>query len=604
MPRPKPWTPRTPEPLTAVLAAAGSFFFLAALGGLGPFQALDQRLWRASQPGAPVRLAETAVRVLGHPSASSGPARVGALAEDLAWLRREGAGAIIIEAWLDEAPQADASRLAQALEERFQFLDPGARTAALQALTETAAGYDAALRLAKALGAAQPLLLAWQAVPGSGLPTPAALRRQGYEVTLRGERQSLPEVQAIHLPWDGALEAVARSGACAAMDDRGRLPAVVELNGLWFNALGLEAARMALGLPLEGLRYRWRQGTLSSLELMSVRYPLDDRGRLRLPPALPALPSLEMDRLRDDAAARLLLRGRAVFYRPWPQQLGDPSAFEEQERLFAALVERAVLAPQAPAGRRAAWIVGGVLGILGLAFMPLWAALPLWSGLPAAALFAFRQGSGLAEPLVLALAGLCIGVAWRLQRRGLRRRRAEASLQGRCAPKHLLAWERRLQRSPVLASAAYAVAGPRRRLAGPEWEAWMQRWGAFLDLELALDGTGLVFPPPAAEGLAVQALDDLRRQLPGVKLSLGFGDLVFESRPRLGNPVWELDGPGKDRALGLLGLAKPGACLILEKDYPAIRKMVQIQITGQDLGHEGSGGAGQVLNLGALNPKM
>jgi hypothetical protein len=81
-------TPRLPEPLPAVMAGAGFFVFLAALTGLGPFGALDQALWRASQPGEGQAVARSAVRVLGRTAGLSGAAKVDALAEDLRWLRR------------------------------------------------------------------------------------------------------------------------------------------------------------------------------------------------------------------------------------------------------------------------------------------------------------------------------------------------------------------------------------------------------------------------------------------------------------------------------------------------------------------------------------
>src|SRR5688572_27360541 len=95
-------TPRSPEPLPAVLAGAGFFVFLSALTGLGPFRSLDQALWRASLSGQDQVVSQAALRVLGVGYPASGTAQADALAKDLAWLRQEGAGAIVLEAWLDQ----------------------------------------------------------------------------------------------------------------------------------------------------------------------------------------------------------------------------------------------------------------------------------------------------------------------------------------------------------------------------------------------------------------------------------------------------------------------------------------------------------------------
>jgi hypothetical protein len=598
-------TPRLPEPLPAVMAGAGFFVFLAAMTGLGPFGALDQALWRASQPGEAQAVAQSAVRVLGRTAGLSGAAKVDALAEDLRWLRREGAGAIVLEAWLDEAPQAEARQFSEALFERLQFLAEPGRSAALEALSETSALIDAAPRLADALSAAQPVLLAWQAVPGSGPPLPEALRRQGYEVTLRGQRQRLPELRALNLPWDGALNSVARSGACTVPDGSGRLPAVVEIRGRWFNALGLEAARLAMGLPLEGLRYRWRKGTLSSLELQGTRYPLDTQGRVLLPERLPDLASFEIGHLQGDAVARERLRGKVVFYRPWPRQLGEAKAFEEQSRLFTALMERNLLTPPPAVQRQALWVLAWVLTLTALGLLPLWAGLLIWAALPYYAMHAFWQDpQSVAQPLALGLSALLLGTGWRLQRRHRRLTAAAAQLKGWVALPHQERWEARLRTGEAGLDAAFAVLGPRGRLQGPIWEAWLARWGGFLDLDQGVDALGILLPAPQAEALALKALAELREQFEGLQASLAFGSLALEQRESLGAPRWRVSGPAKDLALQLFASARPGQCLILEKDYPAIRNLVQIQVTGQALEGDGATEGRQILNLLAVSGKL
>lgn len=598
-------TPRSPEPLPAVLAGAGFFVFLAALTGLGPFQTLDQAFWRASQPGQRQVASQAAVRVLGQERPLSGSAKVDALIDDVTWLRHAGAGAIVLEAWMDEAPQAEARVFADQLAERFQFLAPGAKKAAMQALTETTALIDAAPRLAAALGAAQPLVLAWQAVPGGGRELPAALRHQGYEVTLRGQRQRLPEQQALHLPWDDALVAVARSGACPQRGEDGRLPAVVEIQGRWYNDLGLEAARLALGLPLEGLRYRWRKGELSSLELKGARYPLDGNGRILLAGQIPALPSVDMARLRADAQARTVLQGKVIFFRPWPRQMADANSFDDQGRLFSALVQRQVLTPPAGVPLRLVWILVWAMVVLGLAWLPYWAGALLWAAWPIFALQAFwQEPQGLSQPLSLALSALLLGLGWRLQRLRRFQALAQAELQGRVAPRHQSVWRRRLGSGGAGVLSAYAVLGPRKLLQGPVWERWMARWGAYLDADLSVDGSGVVFAGQEAERVALESLAELRQALPALSMSLAFGGLSFQGEQRLGAKQWGVQGPPKELALQLQALARSGQCLILENDYNSIRKMVRVQVTGQllptPLGEEGQ----KVLNLLVMTGKL
>jgi hypothetical protein len=593
-------TPRSTGPLPAVLVGAGFFFFLAALTSLGPFRSLDLSLWRAVSPGQARPVAQAALRVLGRAQILTGTARVQALGEDLVWLRRAGAGVIVVEAWLDEVPLADAKELAEALFERFQFLDRRTKAAALAALTETTQLLDLGPYLSRAVRDAQPLILPWQAVPGTG-EAPERLRRQGYEVTLRGERQSLPERQAAHVPWEGVFDGEGRVGVCAPAfvgSDEVRVPAVVEMRRRWFNALGLEAARIALGLPLEGLRYRWRKGALSSLEMKGVRYPLDTQGRLLLPERLPELPSVEIERLRSDAELQRRLQGKVVFFRPWPRQLGDAELFDQQTRLFSALVERRVYAPPATGRRRVLWTLGWGLGVLGLAFLPVWAAVPAWLVLPWMALQSFsEEPQELALPLSLAFSALLLGLGWRLQRWRRRDQAAGLSLLGRVAPAHQAFWRRRLGDGHAGLEATYAVVGPRALLQGAAWDAWVARWGPFLDLDLPLNGLGLVFAATTLPAwAALDAMDELRGRIEGLRGSLGLGMLAFDSQLRMGAVDWKVHGPGKDRALALFERAKTGQWLILESDYAAIRERVQIQLTGQKFGPDGEEGS-QVLNL-------
>src|ERR1700722_12562182 len=169
------WNPRPPEPLIAALVAAGFLLFLAAFTRFGPFSPTAP--WLGPPPAAAPAPPPNAERVLGSDASLSGGAKADALAQDLLWLRARGAGPIVLEAWLDEAPQADARAFVDELRARFQALPPGrARTRGLQVLSRPAQELDAPERLALALKNAQPLVLAFQAVPGRGAGLPAALQ--------------------------------------------------------------------------------------------------------------------------------------------------------------------------------------------------------------------------------------------------------------------------------------------------------------------------------------------------------------------------------------------------------------------------------------------
>jgi hypothetical protein len=605
MPQETPRPPRPQHPLPAVLAGAGFFILLAVLGRPGLLGRWDQGLWQAAQPGAVAPGDGQALRLVGAPNATSPAARALALAQDVAWLRAHGAGVIVLEAWLDEAPQADAVALEEDLRARLEALPAGrTRKGALEALSQSSEALVASERLAQALGAAQPLLLAFGTVSGRGRPLPTALGRQAYEVTLHNLPQSLPEQQPLHLPYDQALQAVGRAGAVplSAGDSADSTPqAVVGMDGRWFNVLGLEAARLALGLPMEGLRYRWKQGRLSSLEMKGVRYPLDGKGRLSLPTDLEPLPTLPLERVKVDPVLQSQLRGKAVFLCPWPTLLGDAGAFQQQERLFQAVVGRDVLTPPAATVQ---WLWWGLLGVLGLGLLaraPVWAALLGWSALPLLSLWAFAQDpQTLTQPWGLALASLLIGLGWRLQRAAARRLEADRLLGGRAAASRQLEWRRRLAMGKGSLEVAYAAVGPRSFLKDHAWEAWMDRWGALVDDDLGVDGLGLLLPDVA---LAPAALADLRVQL-GPVCGLSVGTLSFSLGQRLGAPAWQWRGPAREEALALFHVAKPRQILFSERDYPRWRDQVQVQLVGMDAPAKLGSHSGQLLNVLAIVDKV
>jgi hypothetical protein len=605
MPQESPRSPRPQHPLPAVLAGAGFFILLAVLGRPGLLGRWDQSLWQASQPGTVASEGGQALRLVGAPSAASPAARALGLAQDVAWLRAHGVGVIVLEAWLDEAPQADAMALAEDLRRRLEALPSGrTRKSALSALSQSSEALVASDTLAKALGAAQPLLLAFGTVSGHGRPLPQALGRQAYEVTLHNLPQSLPEQQPLHLPYDQALQAVGRAGAVpfGAGESVGQgVQAVVGMDGRWFNVLGLEAARLALGLPMEGLRYRWKQGRLSSLEMKGVRYPLDGKGRLSLPDTLLPLATLTLDRAKADPVLQSQLRGKAVFLCPWPTLLGDSGAFQEQERLFQAVVGRDVLTPPTATAQWILWFLLGALGLGLLAMAPLWAALLGWALLPLASLWAFAQDpQSLTQPWGLALSSLLIGVGWRMQRASARRMDAERLLGGRVSARHQLDWRGRLSGGKGSLEVAYAAVGPRDYLKDQAWEAWMDQWGALVDDDLGVDGLGLLLPDIAH---APAALDDLRRVL-GPVCGVSVGTLSFSLGRRLGAPAWQWRGPAREEALVLFHLAKPRQILFSERDYPHWRDLVQVQLVGMDAPASLGTQSGQLLNVLSVVEKL
>jgi hypothetical protein len=578
---------------------------LAVLGRPDLLGRWDQGLWQAAQPGSAVAGASQALRLVGAPSATSPAARALALAQDVTWLRAHGAGVIVLEAWLDEAPQADAMALEEDLRRRLEALPSGkVRKGALEALSQSSEALVASDRLAQALSQAQPLLLAFGTVSGRGRPLPAALNRQAYEVTLHNLPQSLPEQQPLHLPYDQALQAVARAGAVpfgAGESTDAGLQAVVGMDGRWFNVLGLEAARLALGLPMEGLRYRWKQGRLSSLEMKGVRYPLDNAGRLTLPKELPPLGTVPLARMKSDPVLQSQLRGKAVFFCPWPTLLGDAAAFQQQERIFQAVVGRDVLAAPTATIQWVGWVLLGSAGLALLALAPIWAALLGWSALPLVSLWAFAQDPGsLSQPWGLALAGLMIGLGWRLQRRAARLQEADRLLSGRAAPRHHLVWRRRLAAGKGSLETAYAAVGPRAFLKDSAWEAWMDRWGALVDDDLGVDGLGLLLPDIAQ---APAALADLRLQL-GPVCGLSVGILSFSLGRRLGAPAWQWRGPAREEALSMFHLAKSRQILFSERDYPRWRDTVQVQLVGMESPPNLGVQRGQLLNVLSIVEKV
>ncbi|HTB21147.1 MAG TPA: hypothetical protein VK914_00415 [bacterium] len=570
MKRPHTRIPRLPEPLPAVLAGAGFFLCWAAYAGFGPFGA-----GTASAAPAPSEI-RTAERVLGAPSGLSAGAKVDGLISDLAWLRSQGAGPIVLEAWLDEEPQSDARAFEDELRARFEALPPGrARSRALQVLSATAAQLDASGRLASALKAAQPLLLPFQVEPGGGGKLPDEILRQSYEVSLRGDAETLPSYRILRPPFGGLLGSTGLAALPPAAADPRAVVAVVGVQGHWINAVGLEAARLALGLPPTALRFRWSKGVLNSLELADRRHAMDGEGRLILPEDSAALPSVSMDSLRRDPGQ---LRGETIFFRPWPGALGESQSFDEQARVFTVLTQAEAPATQPLDPRSVAYCLAAALAsLLACAFAPA----PLGASLMGAALAftvrAFHGGPDLPQALAYWAAVLLIGLGWRFHRYRGMRLKAERMCRGLVADAYQVDWSRRLATGAGALPVAYAAVGPLERMRGPLWEAWMARWGVLMDPGGPADGLGLILAEPDAAEAMASALLDLRRQMEGIKGALSLGTLALKLEWRLGAAVWETQGPPKAQCLELFCQAQPGQILLSQKDFPAFADIVEIR---------------------------
>jgi hypothetical protein len=559
--------PLPSEPFGAALAGAGLFLFLAALTGSWP-EPQAESLFKSAFGSREVPRAQGAVRVIDSQAPAEDPlARADALEGDLAWLRARGAGAIVLEAWLDSAPGLESRAYRERLRARLESLPAGrARLEALAALSETAEEGDAADKLARSLKESQPLVLAFQALPGGGAALPEALKREDYTVSLRGELKTLPAYRPVHLPFAEALSAVALAGAVPpVVVGGGRVPVAVCVDGAWVDSLGLEGARLALGLPLDGLRYVWNRGTLDRLELQGRRFPLDGQGRLALKDTVPVLATEELARLRSDPVAAETLRGKVVFFRPWPTLLGEADSFEEQARLFNALTEGGSPGGEVSGVNRVLVCGLACAVFLAWAFLPLGAAALVFGG----AAFCFLKGVGLPEALAMpTLAGLgacAAGLGVRIFHQGQRRQRAARLFGGKVPMAEYSVWMRRLRRGGA-AEGAYAVAGPRSRLQGPEWEAWLHKWALLVERELPADAYGLFLVGEQAAGDMPGALLELSELFDGCRSASAYGTVSLVLGKQFGEETFSVQGPPKDKAVWLLTQAAPGQILLAKKD--------------------------------------
>ncbi len=564
-------TPRPPRPLsTAALAGAGFFFWAAACGPAA---------WRAATPflravgRAPRPAADTAALLLGGDAAGDR----GALARDLVWLGMHGPRLVVLEGWVGAPPAPVGGGLAADLGARLAGIpSPRYRRWALRAL--------AAAEAAHPDGRTDPLATAFQRVPtvlayavrpgiqSGGLPP--ELGPGAYTVTLRGGHEGLPEVRIALLP-PPELAAVARGLGAV---DLGAGAAAVECGGDWLDGLGLEAARLALGLPLDALRFRWTPSGLASVALAGHHLALDGRG-LGLAASAPDERRTDLEDLRSGSpeAADRFLRGRVVFFRPWPLGAGDRAAFARQERLYLDLMEPLPV-PRVPSRAVGRVLDAAILATAApLAAAPLWLALPLWAAPLVASMVLLGGVESLAAACLLAAGALCVGLALRRSLEATLQARRERRFGGRVAPGHRGRWDALLPPGDTALPAAYLALAAQDGPTPGARDAWCSRWGLFLDPETGCGALGVAAAGPDAEETLGRAVLDLRRSDGGARGALARGTLIFREGRRLGHPTWTLEGPPRERALALFGGAPAGAFRIAKADAEAFGGLFEVR---------------------------
>ncbi|MGH7442942.1 MAG: hypothetical protein ACREKE_09750, partial [bacterium] len=397
--------------------------------------------------------------------------------------------------------------------------------------------------------------------------------------TLRGRTEILPPWHAVRLPEAALLAGAPGLGALPpASVQAGKIQALIGCDGLWLDALGVEAARLCQGLPLAALRPHWKQGLLTGLDLGTRHLALDSRGRSLLPAGLPVLDLASLSALQTGKGDAATLRGRVLFFRPWPLSPHDAEAFDDQTRVFLALMEGSVPAASLP-GYSEAWL-GLTLLTAAVLLMstPLWLALPLWSVAPLWACVDLGARLGpLLQVLGLCLACLCLALAVRLWRDMLRRESLERRFRGKAAPVSWLAWKGFLHSDVAALPAAYAALGPAKILRGQAFDDWMERWGLFQDEARAPDGVGFLLVGIQAEENLAKALLDARHCLEGLGGGIARGTLVLHAESRLGFPDWVVSGLAKERAWALFERAKQGGLLLGREDLGAFAKAFEVR---------------------------
>lgn len=587
--------PRFVEPLAAALMGAGFFIFVSALLG-GPFwQSLDEFCW--SQLKGRTSVAPAAgVWVEGESGLSDLDVaqRRLALAHALDQMSAAGAKLIVLEAWLDEPSQVESEEVLADLLDSSQGLPKKAlkslRSKVLDIKTKLNADETLADSISKAANVILPVAVESdaQALTLSG----AVWEKLGsYEVSRKGKGQqhltrSWHVVRAPTETFRDAAKGLAllAGGFSASSEAPLQVPGIFELHGQWANGLGFDAAREALDVPAKGQHFIWRQGQLRAVELRGAEFPMSNAGDFWLP-RLDVRERWQPWVLQDvdTPGALASLKGKVVFFQPWPALLLQAQEFQDQRDLCAGMLSQAMaLAPENASGY---WILLGAWILL----LGLWGLGRLWLSLSFSLLAAlgifwsfWANQELLALPLGLWVSALCCGLGLYLILQKMREEERRVWLRGHVAPKAQKRWQS-LVPDPTqgsLVEGVYLALGTEAPLRLRQLEAWASRWRLFCE---ALDEqrAGFFFAQGGNEPYPLAAIQELQSLLPGSKMASIAGPLGLSAERALDSVRWSLVGRAKEEALTLLGQARIGQYFITENDYSFIRQNVKIQVMAE-----------------------
>jgi hypothetical protein len=152
------------------------------------------------------------------------------------------------------------------------------------------------------------------------------------------------------------------------------------------------------------------------------------------------------------------------------------------------------------------------------------------------------------------------------------------------------AWEKLLPDpgSGVSMDGTYVALLLARELPAGNWTPWAARQGAFCEGMDALS-PGFLIPPQEGGKFPLQALDELRKALPGARLAAVRGSFSLAAEEIFDSVRWSLKGQAKDEALALLRRPGEGSFCVVEADYVEIRQNVKIQLLGEAVLSPGTG---------------
>jgi hypothetical protein len=591
----KTLNPRLSEPIAAALMGVGFFMFAAALAGGPWWSGAEQALWRHFQGLAAPAEAPPMVLIQGRgrENLSLGERRL-ALARDIQLLGASGAKAIVLEAWLGEPSQAEGQALLSQLLASSKSLPKKSAKTLAATVESLRKGLNADSSLALAMLAAGKVLLPVEALPTPSQTQPSDLtwdKAHAYEVTVRGKG-----VMRLDGDWSlGRAPMEAFSKAClhlgllplvpeAAQNFPQEIPGVFQVGGHWVNGMGLQAAMLALDVPFKGLRFQWVAGRPAFMELKGVHYPFTSRGGFWLParPERAEAPTLVLDSL-EGSPVLAGLRGKLVFYQPWPGLLSEEASFDRQREICAGLLAGQILeAPRSGSGLPAQlglWLAC-TLGILFLPSALSW-LLPLGLGSWECWRFIAQQAP-LAENLGFLVAACLCGAGLRMH---LAKRRGEARsmrLRGALAPGSQKRWEGLL---PDLdgknwVEGVYLLLKPGGPGSDGSWAAWAAQVDAFCE-SLDTGDLGFLIPCHPSEPYPLDEIQGLRRLSPSSALSAARGRFELSARKVFDSVQWDLSGPPKEECVAMLAMARPGSFMVVESDYSQVRHRVKIQIVAE-----------------------